>query len=196
MKNFTSLQFQPGGAPSRRRSASPKPAAPVHQVVAVIVHGAVERRVAADRAGSGRGIRRRGDEIDAGGPGYGLRPTARRRAAGIDDQEQQPPQLDRFLRRQRTIGRARGEPRDGEARKAVIVDEAAIEQLDVFDLAVVIAFKRIAVVRISGGASSLLRTRCTQSGSPTGQPPGKFLITIGVKTTGTAADAATASETG
>ena len=79
------------------------------------------------------------------GPGIGLRPFARRRAAGIDDHEQKPPQLDRFLRRQRTERRVGGKPRDGEAGEPVIVDQAAVEQLDVFDGAGAIALQLIGI---------------------------------------------------
>ena len=67
------------------------------------------------------------------------------RPAGVHHQDQQPPQLDRFLRRERTKGRIGGEPPEGEAREPIIVHQPAVEQLHVTDSAVVIALKGIGI---------------------------------------------------
>ena len=77
------------------------------------------------------------DQFLAGGTFQRLRPIALRALAGIDDQKQQAPQVDRFLRPQRRKGRGRRAAQNGHPTQPVIVDQSAIEQLDVFHVAVV-----------------------------------------------------------
>ncbi len=69
--------------------------------------------------------------------------VARRRATGVGDQKQQPAQFDALFRLERPVRRLGSKPRDGEAGEPIIVDHAAIEQLDVMHFAGVIAVQRI-----------------------------------------------------
>ena len=130
--------------PSRRRAEAAvvgggKLAAPVDQRMLPFIHRVLKRRIAADRAGFGRRVRRRRDQVGAGGTLDSLRPGAGRRAAGIDDKKQHPPQLDGLFRLERAVWRIGSKARNGETGKPVIVHHPAVEQLHVPDLAGVIA---------------------------------------------------------
>ncbi len=133
------LDFHIAAIPSRPGAEAAalfggKLAAPAGQRVPPIVHRALEGGVAADRAGLGGGVRGRRDQVRSGRTFDGLRPRAGGRAAGIDHQEQEPAQFDRFGGFERTIGSGGGHARNGEPGEAVIVDHAAVEQLDVAHL--------------------------------------------------------------
>ena len=98
-----------------------------------------ECRVARPHAGVDGGIGRRRDQFDAAGSFDPLHKITGNAATGINNKEHHPPNLHGLLLGHRFKRALRRQQADAEARQAVIVDEATVQQLDVAHGAVTVA---------------------------------------------------------
>src|SRR5882757_8733304 len=119
----------------RRRQA----ASPVFDLPHPVIGQAAECRVTRSHAGIDGGVGRRRYQFNAARPFDPLREVAGDTPPGIDDKEHDPPHLHGLPLVHRLERALRGEHPDAETGQAIIVDEAAVEQLHIAHRAIVIA---------------------------------------------------------